>query len=188
MRWTSPQSAPPALTPLQTASYSASTGMYSFKDRHRLLLFGAHRRLWHLDTDDPDASGEWSATSASRPGSRKTPPGGLPRSQTKAEALVNNFQPITGQLDVDYADNSLYTPFSTNAATGLIISFVGGIAGRPSIHFTLNLVMPAAFFESGSTPKVTGPGIVTVSYPFTALDDGTNGALQALFISTDTTI
>jgi hypothetical protein len=35
---------------------------------------------------------------------------------------------------------------------------------------------------------VSGPGVITVSYPFTALDDGTNGAVQCNIISTDITV
>lgn len=171
---------------LQTASYSASTALYAF-NQVTVSSFSAMTV----------ASGIWTPTTPVSMGAVRniSLKGGQPKdntrwvagSLTKAEALVNDYQPITGQIDIDFASMALYNQFVANTSLGIVITFTGGVAGGAN-NYTLQFTMPACFLESGSTPKVGGPGVITVSYPFTALDDGTNGALQAYVISTDVTL
>jgi len=171
---------------LQTASYSASTGMFAF---HQLTVqtFSAYTVV----------SGLWTPTTPVSMGVVRnfSLKGGQPKettrwqagSTTKAEALVNDFQPITGQIDVDFASMALYNQFVANTGQGIVATFTGPIIASTFAN-TLQFIMPAAFLEQGSTPKVADNGVVTVQYPITALDDGTNGALQVQIISTDTTV
>lgn len=171
---------------LQTASYSASTGLYSY-NQVTVSTFTALTVV----------SGLWTPTSPTAlPNVRNISlKGGQPKdaarwvagSTTKAEALVNDFQPLTGQIDLDFANMTQYNNFVANTGQGLDIKFVGPVAGSPN-NFTLEFIMPACYWEQGSTPKVASNGVVTVQYPFTALDDGTNGALQVNYISTDTVV
>jgi hypothetical protein len=171
---------------LQTASYSAATSLYSF-NQVAVQSFSAMTLV----------SGLWTPTSPTAMGVVRNVSlkGGQPKDNTrwqagslsKAEALVNNFQPVTGQIDLDFASMALYNQFVANTSTGIQITCTGGVAGG-SNNYTLQFTMPACFLESGSTPKVSGPGVITVSYPFTALDDGTNGAVQCNIISTDITV
>jgi len=171
---------------LQTASYTATNALFAF-NQLTVQTFTAYTV----------ASGIWTPTTPANIGvvRKVTLKGGQPKdltrwqagSQTKAEQLVNNFQPITGTIDIDYASTALYTQFAANTSTGLVFKWTGADQGGGNLA-TLQLVHPAVNWEQGSTPKVSGPGIATVSYPFTALDDGVNGALQILIVSSDTTV
>lgn len=171
---------------LQTASYSATNQVYAY---HQLTVqtFSAMTVV----------SNVWTPTTPADIGvvRKLTIKGGQPKDNTrwqegstgKAEALVNNFQPITGTIDIDFASMVLYNQFVANTSTGLLIKWTGADQGAGNLA-TFQFVLPAAFLESGSTPKVSGPDVITVTYPFTALDDGTNGAIQCLIVSTDTTV
>lgn len=107
----------------------------------------------------------------------------------KAEQLMNNWQLPTGQIDIDYASNTLYSQFEAGTTLGIAISITGAIIGTSGTNVaTLTCVMPAVRLEQGSSPQISGPDVITVSYPFTALSDGTNGALQFLTLSTDVTV
>ena len=171
---------------LQTASYTASTGLYSF-NQVTAQTFSAYTV----------ASGLWTPTSPVSMGVVKNInlKGGQPKDVTrwqagstnKAEQLVSDYQPITGQIDVDFASMANYNNFIANTGQGIVITFTGPTAGSPN-NYTLQYIMPAAFFETGSTPKVATNGVVTVSYPIKVLDDGVNGALQVNIISTDTVV
>lgn len=171
---------------LQTASYSASTSQWGFHQATvtQYATVSAVSGLWTPAT--PTSLGVIRSFSLK---------GGQPKDNTrwqagstvKAEALVNDFQPITGQIDIDFASMALYNQFAANTSSILQVNFTGSLIGG-SNYFLLQYTMPAAFLEQGSTPKVSNAGIITVSYPFTALDDGTLGALQAQIVSTDTTV
>jgi len=105
----------------------------------------------------------------------------------KAEALVNDYQPITGQVDIDFASMALYNQFAAATSTGIQINCTGSLIGG-SNYFLLQFTGPAAIIESGATPKVSGPGIVTVSYPLRFKRDSLGNALQAQIVSTDTSV
>jgi hypothetical protein len=164
---------------LQTASYTASTGLFAF---HQLTVqtFSALTVVSGLWTPTTPASIGVVRNVSLKGGQPKDTARWQAGSTTKAEALVNDFQPITGQLDIDFASMALYTQFVANTVTG------ANIAGAN--NYMLQFILPAVFWEQGSTPKVASNGVVTVAYPFTALDDGTNGALQCQIVSTDTTV
>jgi len=82
---------------------------------------------------------------------------------------------------------ALYTQFAANTSTGIQINCTGSLIGGAN-YFLLQFTAPAGFLESGSTPKVTGPGVITVSYPLTFLRDATGNALQIQIVSTDTSV
>jgi tail tube protein len=171
---------------LQAASYSATNSLFAF-NQATVSSYAAMTVV----------SGVWTPTTPATMGVVRnlSLKGGQPKdntrwqagSTTKAEALVNDFQPITGQIDIDFASMALYNQFVANTAGGIQIAFTGSIISG-STPFSLTFNMPASYLESGSTPKVGGPGIITVSYPITSLDDGTNGALQCVIVSSDTTV
>ena len=142
---------------LQTASYSASTALYAF---HQVTAqsFSAYTVVSNL----------WTPTSPTSLGVVRniSLKGGQPKdaarwqagSTTKAEALVNDFQPITGQVDIDFASMTLYNQFAADTSAGIIITFTGSLISTPYTNL-LQFIIPAAYFESGSTPKVGDAGV-----------------------------
>jgi hypothetical protein len=113
-------------------------------------------------------------------------------SQTKAEALGNNFTMATGQIDIDYASVSSamgQANYLSGATVGLQILATGSIVGTSGTNVaTVGFVMPAIKLEQGSMADLSGVDVVTVSYPFTIYNDGTNGSMQGQIISTDATV
>jgi hypothetical protein len=61
---------------------------------------------------------------------------------------------------------------------------IGATGKYPTVQFYL----PAITFEDGASPQAAGPDVISQKLAFTALDDGTNGTLQAYVVSTDTSV
>lgn len=174
---------------LQTASYSASTALYTFNEL-QAQTFAAYTT----------AAGLWTPTSPTEYKIRNlTLKGGQPKDNTrwvsntttKAEQVVNNWQPVTGTLDIDFGVGASamawYNQFVGNSSIGLQLTFTGPLIASTYFN-TLQFTMPAIFLEQGTTPQVSGPGVVSASIPFTALSDASGNALQSQIISTDTTV
>lgn len=172
---------------LQTASYSVDQN------------FGFNNCVVQTFTAMTVVSGTWTPTSPVSMGVVRniSIKGGQPKkvdrwaagSQIKAEALGNNWLVPTGQIDVDYASNALYTQFEAGTSLGLFINITGAIIGTSGTNVaTIQCIMPAITLEQGSSPQTNGPDVVTVSYPFSAYGDGTNGAMQFVLLSTDVTV
>lgn len=171
---------------LQSASYAATTAMYAF-NQATVSTFAAYTTVSNLLTPTTPTAVPNVRNISIKGGQPKDVTRWVAGSTTKAEALVNDFQPITGQLDIDFASMALYNQFVANTSVGIQINFTGSLIGG-SNFFLLQFTMPACFLEAGSTPQVGGPGIITVSYPFTALRDSNGNALQVQIVSTDTTV
>lgn len=171
---------------LQTASYSLSPALFAF-NQLAVTLASAYTTV----------SGLWTPTAPAAAGVVRnfTLNGGQPKdtarwqagSTVKAEALTADYQIPTGSVDVDFASRSLFDQFAGNGSTVLQAALTGPDAGGGNLY-TLLFTMPAVFLEQGSSPKVASNGVVTVTYPFSALADGSGNALQCEIISTDTTI
>jgi hypothetical protein len=173
---------------LQTATYPA-VGLFGFNNV-TVSTFAAYTTVANLLTP---------TTPTALTVRNLTLKGGQPKdttrwgsgSATKGEQLVNNFQPITGTIDVDFgvgaSSMAFYNQFVANTSIGIQVNVTGTLIGGSNYN-QLQFTMPACFLEAGSTPTVTGPGVVTVSYPFTALKDATGNALQVQIVSTDTTV
>jgi hypothetical protein len=106
----------------------------------------------------------------------------------KREQAENGWWEFGGSLDVDFVSAAeIYNLFSADTATALTLSFVGTTAISGSVYPTLEIIMPSVRFD-GSTPQVGGPELVMLDAGFTALDDGTNPAIQIRYITSDTSI
>jgi hypothetical protein len=183
-----------SLTKLQTASYSATTSMFSFKDAH-FVIGGTTSQV----------SGVWTNTG----GLACTPANGIVIKnidlkgtnalkvdrygagvQTVAEQLENGFRDITGSMDIEYNNRWFYDAYQVDQALTLVMTFqnldapIGATGRYPTVQFYL----PAITFEDGASLQAPGPDVITQKLSFTALDDGTNGTLQAYVVSTDTSV
>ena len=110
--------------------------------------------------------------------------------QIKAEQLENNFRDYTGSLDVEFVSRQFYDTYQADGQFGLVLTFQNqqGLIGTSGNYPTLQFYMPAVKLEDGVSPDVSGPDVVIQNLPFTALDDGTNGAIQAVYISSDVAV
>lgn len=203
---------PSAAVKAATAVYGASTGLFTFKDA-RLLYGGtvaAAGGIWQQTSPLQLAPSTIAPLGVAAPvtplaaaisgavvrnvslkGSNplKTDRFGA-GTQTKAEQLENNFRDYTGQLDVEFSTRQFYDVYQGDGQFALALTFQNqqALIGTSGNYPTLQFVLPACRLEDGVSPDVSGPDTVMQKLAFTALDDGTLGALQALYVSTDTVV
>jgi hypothetical protein len=95
------------------------------------------------------------------------------------------YATVTGEIDMTFDSLADYTRFTAGTTGALVATFTGATyeAGQ---NFKVVITCPAVRFD-GDTPNVDGPDILTLSLPFTAMDDGTTGAPISLdYYTTDT--
>jgi hypothetical protein len=105
----------------------------------------------------------------------------------KSEPVSNNFVVISGQIDHDYVDKTIFADrYASDGQFALVWEFLG--ANIASTYYeTFRITLPALFLDN-DPPDVEGPDIVKTSYKFTGLYDGTNNPLLLEYMSTDTTL
>lgn len=171
---------------LQTASYSVDQN------------FGFNQCNWSTFSAMTVVSSLWTPTSPTALKVRNMSiKGGQPKkvdrwyagSLTKDEQLGNAFTLATGSIDIDYASTTFHSAYLAGTTIGLQMSATGAIIGTSGTNVaTVQVTMPACKLEQGSTPQPSGPDVVTVTYPFTVFDDGTNGSMQVYIVSTDSAV
>lgn len=171
---------------LQTAVYGAGTGLFSFKDA-QVLSGGTVSTV----------AGVLTATGTAVASCRNINLKGVnpfkndrffAGSQTKAESLENNVRAYTGALDLEFASMSTYNQYRVDGATVLQVNFTGPLITGTPTHEQLSFFYPYVAFDDSVSPTIAGPDIIIKSVPFTALDDGTNGALQVVYVSSDVAV
>jgi hypothetical protein len=105
------------------------------------------------------------------------------------EPLGNDFNRPTGSIDIDYSATTYQAAMLAGTTMGLQMTATGAIIGTSGTNTAMvQITLPAIKLETGSTPQINGPDVITVSYPFTAYNDGTNGSIQIYLQSTDATV
>ena len=203
---------PSAAVKLATAVYGASTGLFSFKDA-RLMYGGSTSVVSGLWTNTGALPLSYSAITplgVAAPISLQssTINGAVVRNvslkgsnplkndrwgagqQVKGEQLENNFRDYTMSLDVEFATRQFYDTYQADGQVAMVLTFQNQQApiGTSGNYPTLQFYLPACKIEDGASPDVPGPDVLIQKLNFTALDDGTNGAVQALYVSSDTTV
>ena len=103
----------------------------------------------------------------------------------KKEPIANDQVKISGSIEMDYVDTILDDLHTSDAATSLVLEFVG--ANIASTFFeTFRITLPAVRFDD-APPTVDGFDVVKPTLSFTGLYDGTNQP-KIEYISTDTTV
>lgn len=171
---------------LQTASYSVDQN------------FGFNQCAWSTFSAMTVVSSLWTPTTPTALKVRNMSiKGGQPKkvdrwiagSNTKDEALGNAFTIATGSIDIDYSSTTFQAAYLAGTTIGLQMSATGAIIGTSGTNVaTVQCTMPAVKLEQGSAPQVSGPDVITVTYPFSIFDDGTNGSMQMYIISTDSVV
>lgn len=107
----------------------------------------------------------------------------------KVEQVQNAWRGVTGTLNVDFIDRAaVYDLYDADTSVALKVAFTRSdtpITGAtyPAIDF----LVPSITFD-GETPAVGGPDVVSLSAPWTGLDDGTNATVQVRVVTSDATI
>lgn len=161
-------------TALATASYAASTFPLMFSGATITLPGGATGNVSKFDLQGDnglDLTRYFMSSSSAF---------------TKKEQLESGLRAYTGSLDVEFDDLTAYNLF-VNGTLGSMTAFFQGSNISGIYNYALEVTMPAVRFD-GTSPDVSGPGIVTMTMPFVALDDGGGtGGVQLKYRTTDTT-
>lgn len=110
---------------------------------------------------------------------------------TKSEPITNAIVKISGTADVDLTSANkaiLWDLFNSQSAVpSIVMQFLGNsIPGSASVD-TLTLNPTNVFIDSGATPELDGPDIVTATINWSALIDANNDtAMSATLITADT--
>jgi hypothetical protein len=111
-------------------------------------------------------------------------------SHYKAEQISNAFRPITGELEIEWANVAdFYTNFVSDAPTPLQFTLTSPVEIGISGHYgTVSVILPQVRWE-GESPNASGPDVITAKIPFTALEDNVNSnpIVQIQYVSPDTT-
>lgn len=109
----------------------------------------------------------------------------------KEEPVTNGWVKLTGSFDVDLTSTNkavIWDAFAADTSVSVILDFVGSSIGSSGHNNELKLNATDCFFDSGGTPELDGPDLVTATIPWSALIDAANDpALTAVLTTADTT-
>lgn len=110
----------------------------------------------------------------------------------KSEPIMNDQVVISGSIELDVTaanKTALLDKFAAGTAVSMTFDCVSlSLAGAATAKFTTRFQMTSVFAD-GETPKLDGPGVVSVTVPFVALGDATlAGGLRLIYISTDSAL
>ena len=103
----------------------------------------------------------------------------------KAEPVMNNYFKVSGTIEADYLDKTVFADrVASDAGASLIFEWVGTTAIAATFFPAFRVRVPMAFFET-DTPLVAGPDVVSGTFAFTGQHDGTNPYATIEYMSTD---
>ncbi|MCU1418731.1 MAG: hypothetical protein JWP32_2905 [Schumannella sp.] len=170
-----------AVTAMQTAAYASGAGLFNFSEG--TLVVGGSTTV---------VSGVWTNTGGAAAANvrsvalKGTNPLKVDRwgmgSQVRSEQIENNWRSYTATVELEFNSRYLYDVYAADAALTLQITFTD-VSGA-----VLQFYCPVGFQNDGASPNVSGPDIIIQKLAFEILDDGANGALQAVYTSTDAAV
>ena len=86
----------------------------------------------------------------------------------KRAALMEQKRSVTGKLNIEFDDLTLYDLFVAGTNTSLKIVLTSDELISGSSYYSMTIEFPKIVY-TGDTPVMGGPGIITVDCPFTAL-------------------
>lgn len=107
----------------------------------------------------------------------------------KAEPVENDHPTVTGSVTAEFDSankTALYDAYAADTGLALVITFTGAVisgAYSEQIRFTIPEI-----HLLGETPKVGGPGVITVAPNFEAAYNGSAAGMTVEYQSTDTAI
>ena len=83
-------------------------------------------------------------------------------------ALIEQKRSVTGKLNIEFDDLTLYDLFVAGTASTLSITLTSDQLITGSTYYSMTISFPKIVY-TGETPTMGGPGIILVDCPFTAL-------------------
>lgn len=105
----------------------------------------------------------------------------------KAEPVQNDFTKISGTIDADYLDKTVFADrYRDDSPFALVWEFTGNPI-EAEHRDTFRLTLPACVLND-EAPTLDGPGMITTPYKWVALNDGTAPPATLELITADTAL
>jgi len=88
--------------------------------------------------------------------------------QNSRAALIEQKRSVTGKLNIEFDDLTIYDLFVAGTESTLRITLTSDELISGSTYYSMDIYFPKIVY-TGETPTMDGPGIITVDCPFTAL-------------------
>lgn len=106
----------------------------------------------------------------------------------KIDQGQNDWRGVSGSLSLDFINESdVVDLYEADTGATLRLTFTGTTAITGAVYPVFEVLIPRIFF-GGETPQVSGPGVISLTAPFTGGDDGTNAALQIRTVTSDNAV
>lgn len=107
----------------------------------------------------------------------------------KDQPVDNGFADITGTLDTEYLNDTLFENYwQTDTYFSLIVSFTSATLAATGYPYSITFNYPRCRFLVGEDPVLAGPDIVKPSMQWEAMLDGTHPACTIVAVNTDSTL
>lgn len=105
----------------------------------------------------------------------------------RSRGVQNDWTKISGSISADFLDKTQFADrFLNDQSCSLVWEFLGPVL-ESTIRETFRIKIPLVFFE-GDLPSASGPDVVSTSFKFTGLYDGTNSAVTIEYQNTETAL
>lgn len=111
----------------------------------------------------------------SRP--RDTERYGLRSTPFKAAPVTNDYSPGSGSIGFEYTNNTIYGLYVAQTVVPIVFDWTSSSLAGAGNPYRLTATIAAAVFN-GTTPQVSGPGVLTYDAPFDILDNGTDPPIK----------
>lgn len=109
----------------------------------------------------------------------------------KSRPIRNALTEITGTVEMEFgadsktwATDDLVTKFRAGTTIAVAATWTGTTAITGSTYPSLGITMATCMITK-ATPTIEGPGIISLSVEFQALDDGSNAPVQLSYVSSE---
>ena len=173
-----------AAAALQAASYTAGTGLFAYDYAGSQLVAGGVTSV---------VSGVWTNTGGTVVGNVRTVNIKATRpvkndryglgSAIKSEQIENDYMTFVAAFDIEYASPYFTQNYLADVPLCVVLKFTSPVTGG-----YLQIFAPVGFQDDGAEPNVAGPDILIPKLNLAVLDDGVNGAMQVVYVSTDAAV
>lgn len=104
----------------------------------------------------------------------------------KQRPIPNGLQTVTGNLELEWYDESAYALFRSGAKAAFALTFDNDVISGEHKE-TIGFSLPSIQLR-GNSPQIDGPDVLNQTVPYVAGDDGVNPPLTITYKSTDVAI
>jgi hypothetical protein len=107
----------------------------------------------------------------------------------KDEPVDNGYVDITGTLDTEYLDDTLFEDYyQTDTPFSLEVDFTAATLAGVALPYSVNFAFPCCRFLTGEDPSVPGPDLIKPSMAYEVMNDGVHPVATITIVGKDTAL